>query len=177
MEIIAEIGQNHNGELSLAKELIKSAKEAGADVAKFQAYDAKILFPQSNNPWYEYNCQTELSYDQLEELASFAKEVKIEFMASAFDTDRVKWLESLGVKRHKLASRSIYDHDLINALANTRKPLIASLGMWQKERFPFLAGTMFLFFIAYANPTPHHELHLAKIDFQKYSGFVAIPKE
>ena len=42
-ELIAEIGQNHNGDLDLAKELIRLAKESGADVAKFQVYDAKEL--------------------------------------------------------------------------------------------------------------------------------------
>ena len=44
-EIIAEIGQNHNGDMSVAAELIKEAKRAGADVAKFQVYDARALFP------------------------------------------------------------------------------------------------------------------------------------
>ncbi len=44
MEIIAEIGQNHNGSIILAKELIHAAKENGADVAKFQIYNAKKLF-------------------------------------------------------------------------------------------------------------------------------------
>ncbi len=46
MEIIAEIGQNHNGDLNLAKEMIHAAKENGAEVAKFQLFDAKALFPK-----------------------------------------------------------------------------------------------------------------------------------
>ena len=57
-ELIAEIGQNHNGDLELAKKLIRLAKESGADVAKFQVYDAKELFDSSKkNKWFEYNCQ------------------------------------------------------------------------------------------------------------------------
>ena len=44
MQIIAEIGQNHNGDINLAKELISSAKQNGADVVKFQIYNAKKLF-------------------------------------------------------------------------------------------------------------------------------------
>ena len=55
MEIIAEIGQNHNGDMGLARELICAAKENGADAVKFQVYDARALFPQENNPWYDYN--------------------------------------------------------------------------------------------------------------------------
>ena len=50
-EIIAEIGQNHNGDILVAEKLIKTAKDSGADVAKFQLYDARALFPpKSQNP-------------------------------------------------------------------------------------------------------------------------------
>ena len=65
IEIIAEIGQNFNGDLKLARELIKLAKECGADVAKFQVYDAKALFSKENNPWYDYNCKTELTQNHI----------------------------------------------------------------------------------------------------------------
>jgi sialic acid synthase SpsE len=64
-EIIAEIGQNHNGDIALAVEMIHKVKECGADVAKFQLYDAKALFPKEGNPWYDYNCKTELSKDDI----------------------------------------------------------------------------------------------------------------
>ena len=87
--IIAEIGQNHNGSMSLAKELIHAAKECGASIAKFQLFDAVKLFSKQNNPWYDYNLSTELSYDQAEELSNHCKLVGIEFMASAFDLERV----------------------------------------------------------------------------------------
>ena len=66
MEIIAEIGQNHNGDLKLAKEMIHAAKENGAEVAKFQLFDAKALFPKENNPWYSHNLNAELSREDAE---------------------------------------------------------------------------------------------------------------
>ena len=69
VELIAEIGQNHNGDMGLAKELIHAAKASGADVAKFQLFDALSTFGKENNPWFDYNCQTELSRDQVEMLA------------------------------------------------------------------------------------------------------------
>ena len=122
MEIIAEIGQNHNGDLDLAKKLIHKAKENGANVAKFQLYDAKTLFPREGNPWYEYNCNTELSRDDVEELFEECSKADIEFMASVFDTTRIGWLEELGVFRYKIASRSIYDQDIIESLKKTNKP-------------------------------------------------------
>ena len=64
-KIIAEIGQNHNGDISLALELIQAASESGADVAKFQAFNAQQLFSKKNNPWFDYNLKTELSREQL----------------------------------------------------------------------------------------------------------------
>ena len=132
-EVIAEIGQNHNGDMVLAKELIYAAKEAGANVAKFQLYDAKKLFERKNNDWYEYNCKTELSYVQVQELAEICEKVEIEFMASVFDCIRIGWLEEVGVKRYKLASRSIQEKSLIKEIANKGKPILVSLGMWDKK--------------------------------------------
>jgi len=171
MEIIAEIGQNHNGKMELAKRLIFSAKECGADVAKFQLFDAPSLFPP-DKPWFDYNCRTQLSMADLEKLNKYCKEADIEFMASVFDVERVSWLEEIGVKRYKIASRSIHDQALIEALLATKKPLIASLGMWEKVSFPTIPGnnTVFLYCIS-KYPTPLEDLHLADIDFNKYAGF------
>ena len=172
-KIIAEIGQNHNGDINLAKELIAAASEAGADVAKFQIFDAKSLFTAHNNPWYEYNLKTELSFDQISELADECKKLKIEFMSSAFDTTRVGWLEKLGVKAHKIASRSIDDKELARAILATKKPIIVSLGMWKFDSFPeWLTGeqTSFLYCVS-EYPAPVAKLNLGKVDFSRYAGF------
>lgn len=173
MEIIAEIGQNHNGDIALAKQLIAEAKACGADVAKFQLYDARRLFPQENNPWFEYNCTTELSRQQLGELVRECERVGIEFMASVFDTERVAWLEDVGVQRYKLASRSIGDRELISALTETGKPLLVSLGMWHGDEFPIIdttAPVKFLYCIS-KYPTPLEDVQLASVDFDLYAGF------
>ena len=71
IKIIAEIGQNHNGDIVLAKELISAAKDNGADIAKFQVYDAKSLFSKTDNPWFDYNCSTELARDDIYELIDY----------------------------------------------------------------------------------------------------------
>jgi len=173
VEIIAEIGQNHNGDMLLAKELIHAAKENGADVAKFQLYDAVSLFPKENNPWYEYNCQTELSRDQVTDLNNECQKVGIEFMSSVFDVERIDWLESINVKSHKVASRSIKDASLTNALGATGKRLLVSLGMWDGPKFPQIvtkAQVEFLYCVS-KYPTPLGDLKLSKIDFKNYSGF------
>jgi sialic acid synthase SpsE len=167
MEIIAEIGQNHNGDLNLAKEMIHAAKENGAGVAKFQLFDAKALFPKENNPWYKHNLNAELSREEAESLYEHCTETGIEFMASAFDEERVGWLEAMGVKRHKLASRSIADNNLITALEQTHKPLLVSLGHWQSENLPEIrsrGGIQFLHCIS-EYPTPLEKVNLSSIDF------------
>ena len=92
MEIIAEIGQNHNGDMGLAREMIFEAAAKGADCAKFQLYDAVALFPKEGNPWYEYNLKTEISRSQVDQLAGWCEEANIEFMASVFDLERIDWL-------------------------------------------------------------------------------------
>lgn len=172
IEIIAEIGQNHNGDMALAKELIRHAKKAGADVAKFQLYDAKRLFPKENNPWYDYNLATEISKDDLYTLADECNAVGIEFMASVFDTERIEWLEAIEVKRYKIASRSIFDTDLITGLIQTQKPIIASLGHWKENSFPVInAKKVDYLYCVSKYPTALSDLNLNTVDFKKYSGF------
>jgi len=173
MEIIAEIGQNHNGDMGLARALIDAAKAGGAEVAKFQVYDAVALFPREGNPWYDYNCKTELSRAQVEELARHCADAGIEFMASVFDAERVAWLEDVGVHRYKVASRSVKDRALIDALAATGKPLLVSLGMWDGPEFPVIdaaGGVEFLYCIS-KYPTPLEDLHLGSVDFSRHAGF------
>lgn len=174
MEIIAEIGQNFNGDLALAKKMIQIVKECGADVAKFQVYDAKALFSKENNPWYDYNCKTELTKSDLVELFEECNKVGIEFMASVFDLQRVDWLEELNVKRYKTASRSIRDHDLISKLVATKKPLIVSLGMWGEEKLPEIKSGKKIDYLYCVSkyPTDLTDLHFNEVDFKnKYSGF------
>lgn len=173
MLIIAEIGQNHNGDMELAKEMIKIAADCGADVAKFQLYDAEALFPREGNPWFEYNCRTELSRDQIELLARQCRESGIEFMSSVFDVERVAWLEEIGVERYKIASRSIRDHALLEALLATRKPLIISLGHWNEAGFPKIDTPVkvdFLYCIS-NYPTEFEDVRLSCVDFTRYAGF------
>lgn len=172
IEIIAEIGQNHNGDMDIAKKLIQAAKEVGADVAKFQLYDAKALFPQEGNPWYEYNLSTEISKTQLIELYQECQKYEIEFMASVFDVERIQWLEELNVKRYKIASRSIHDETLIHHLEQTNKPLIASLGYWTKKHFPNIKSSKvdYLYCIS-KYPTDLSDLKFSHVDFTQYSGF------
>ena len=172
-EIIAEIGQNHNGDMEVAKRLIHEAKRAGADVAKFQLYDARALFPKEGNEWFDYNCKTELTRAQIRMLAEECDRAGIEFMSSVFDIERIAWLEEVRAKRYKIASRSIFETALIGAVAATGKPMLVSLGKWDRPGLPdikAIGGVHYLYCIA-KYPPALTEVHLGKVDFNVYAGF------
>ena len=130
--ICAEVGHNHNGNTRLAYEMIRVAKQCGADAVKFQLYDTDKIKKYYESRYSELKW-AELDYSGLVYLKQIADLCTIELMASAFDQERVGWLEKIGVLRHKLASRSIYDKETIHAMEKTKKPIIASLGLWRGE--------------------------------------------
>ena len=172
MEIIAEIGLNFNGDLELAYRLIAAAKKNGANVAKFQLYDAKKLFSKEGNPWYKYNCSTELSYLEAKKLKEACDNLNIEFMASAFDEERVDWLEDLKVSRYKIASRSIFDMALIDKVIKTGKQVLISLGMWDKSELPKLNGNNIGYLYCVSKyPAPLEDIKISKVDFDLFKGF------
>ncbi len=147
IEIIAEIGHNGNGNMKLNKLMIDEVKACGGKIAKFQLYDTDKI----KKPWqsrYMELKMAELTKEETFELAEYCKSIGIEFMASAFDVERVGWLEEIGVKRHKLASRSIRDLDLIKAMEDTGKPIIASLGAWKQTELPEIKNAQFLFCVS-----------------------------
>ena len=105
-KIIAEIGWNHMGDMNLAKEMIKAAKESGADFAKFQTWSVDRLKP---GPWnedgrIEIYKKAELTRENHEELISYCKEVEIEFMSSVFSIADAQLLVDLGIKTVKIPS-------------------------------------------------------------------------
>ncbi len=170
--IIAEIGQNHNGDIGLAKKLVVAAKEGGADIAKFQLYDVDSIFEPSFR-WYAEAKQAQLSKEQAIELARWCQRIGIEFMASVFDIERFKWCEEIGVRRYKVASRSICNYELLDAIASTGKDMILSLGMYQGSEFPRIetSGRVDFLYCVSKYPTMPEDLNFLEIDFNKYSGF------
>ncbi len=140
--IIAEIGVNHNGELELARKLVDAAVKAGADVAKFQVFDAASLVTASapsaeyqiantghNRPQAEMLQELELSRNDFEEISAYCTDRGIEFMASGFSTDDIHFLAGLDVKRFKVPSGEITNLPYLRAIARYGKPVIVSTGM------------------------------------------------
>lgn len=131
LEIIAEIHPQHGGDMGIAREMIREAKRNGADVAKFQLYDATALL----GPAWEY---LELDREQVARLKSWCDQEEIEFMASVFDQERLEWCQELDVARYKIASGTVArDPALCRAVLDCGKETIVSLGHWDGEEKPF----------------------------------------
>lgn len=129
--IIAECGINHLGNMDYARKSIEVAKECGADIWKTQLYHPESLFPNhevivNGHNYYNEVVKTELSFDQVSMLKKYCDKVGIEFLASAFDTTRLHWLEMLHVKRHKIATRMNTNKEYVNKVILTGKEVLFS---------------------------------------------------
>jgi N,N'-diacetyllegionaminate synthase len=130
-EIIAEIHPQHGGSLMVAREMIRQAKLSGADVAKFQLYDAEKLLGHA----WKY---LELSWEDTALIKRWCDEEEIEFMASVFDEERLEWCERLNVGRYKIASPTVKNNRaLCERILNLDKETIVSLGHWTGPEKPF----------------------------------------
>ncbi len=166
--ITAEIGHNHMGNIRLAKLMIEEAKLCGADAVKFQAYDTDKIKKPWQSRYFELKF-SELTKQEFRELKEHCDKVGIEFFASAFDIERLGWLEELGVKRHKIASRSIYDTKLIRAMEKTGKPIIVSLGNWKEPFLPKIKNAQFLYCVSEYPAYITNDTFPSK--FVEYAGF------
>ena len=131
--IIAEIASNWEGSISKAKKLILESKKAGVNAVKFQMWRANDLY-STQNPQWEIIKKSELTFKKAEKLKKYADDQNIEFFCSAFYPEGVDYLESLGVKKYKIASRTCLLNDkhsleTLEKVARTRKPVIISMGM------------------------------------------------
>ncbi len=137
--IIAEIGMNHNGDIELAKEIIKSAAECGCDAAKFQIFtaeklvtkDAKTYGNDGHLPEYQQEMykKYELTHGQYLELKKYCNSLGLEFFASVWDEENADMLEKLDGACFKLGSADITHIPLIKHIAKKNKPIIMSTGM------------------------------------------------
>lgn len=122
--ICAELGINSCGNIELAKQQIDLATAAGVDAVKMQVYNAEKLHGL-NSPVYKDAKKGEFSYKDFKVLADYSP---IEWFASAFDEGAVDLLEEIGVKRYKIASRSMTDWALLEKISKTGKSVIMSTG-------------------------------------------------
>ena len=144
--IIAELSANHNGSLERALKTIKMAKSMGADAVKFQTYTPDTLTIDSDKEdfkikgglWdgltlYELYKSAFTPFEWHEEMFNYAQSVGITCFSTPFDESAVDLLEDLNTPAYKVASFEIIDIPLIQYIASTKKPMIISTGMANKE--------------------------------------------
>ena len=137
--IIAEIGNNHNGNFDLAIKMIDQAIDIGVDCVKFQmrnlgeVYREKSLKKSGEDLGTEYIIDLlnkfELSVEQHHKLYKYCQDRNIIYMCTPWDLKSVDILESFGVLAYKVASADLTNMPLINKLSQTSKPIILSTGM------------------------------------------------
>ena len=138
--VIGEIGLNHNGDVEIAKRLIDVAVEAGAQAVKFQKRTPEIATPEhmrdvpretplGTMTYLDYRYRVEFGEAEYLEIASYAMRAGIDWFASPWDVPSVEFLEDLDVVAYKVASASLTDLELLDAMARTGKPVILSTGM------------------------------------------------
>lgn len=140
--VIAEVSANHGQDFNRAVDMIKVAKECGADAVKFQAGRPDTLTINADNKYfqikhpqwggqtlYELYKKAYTPWEWFKKLKEAADDLEIVFFATAFDKGAVDLLEEIDVPIHKIASFELVDLPLIEYVAKTKKPLILSTGM------------------------------------------------
>ena len=153
--LIAEIGVNHNGSLSLGKKMIDAAVIAGADAVKFQTFDVnELVTKNAEKALYQIqNTGTEGTQHQMlmnfafsdndfHLLHEYCSKKKVQFISSPFDLGSVSLLQRLGVDLIKIPSGEITNTPYLIAVAKTKKPIILSTGMSTLGEIEFALSTL-----------------------------------
>ncbi|NQT46490.1 MAG: N-acetylneuraminate synthase family protein [Candidatus Omnitrophica bacterium] len=128
VKIIAEIGENHIGDMDIAKRLIREAAEAGADYVKFQSYRPENF--STDDPEYEWFKKVSLSDGAHSMLKRYAEECGIEFTSSPFSVERAEFLcGELGLKEIKIASGVMLNFPILNYINSRVDTVFLSTGM------------------------------------------------
>lgn len=153
--IIAEAGVNHNGSLSMARELVREAAEAGVDYVKFQTFHAeKCVSRFAEKAEYQINNTGKANETQLEmvkklelseqdhlELMEYCRNLGVGFFSTAFDLDSIDFLHSLNLGLWKIPSGEITNYPFLVRIARMNEPVLLSTGMCTLEE---IASTLLL---------------------------------
>ncbi|MFT8709132.1 MAG: N-acetylneuraminate synthase family protein [Sporolactobacillus sp.] len=142
--VIAEIGNNHNGSVSLAKQLVDEAVAAGADCAKFQMRHLQTLYKNKGNSnddredlGSQYTLDLlnkfQLTEQEMFEVFDYCKEKGIIPLCTPWDMESFHALDQYGMDGYKIASADLTNHPLLHAIARSGKPVICSTGMSRED--------------------------------------------
>ncbi len=137
--LIAEIGINHNGDIKIAKKLIDAAVESKFDAVKFQKRDIDLVYSKEmldsyrESPWgntqREQKNGLEFGDKEYSEINNYCQSKKIDWFASAWDLNSLKFLDKYNCKFNKVASAMIIDETFLNEVAKRKKHTFISTGM------------------------------------------------
>lgn len=186
--IIAEIGNNHNGDLFRAKQLIDSAIAAGADFVKFQMRHLEDLYrnrgmadDRSADLGAQYTLDLlskyQLPKEDMFRAFDYCLKHGIQPLCTPFDLASLTSLEEYGMVGYKLASADLTNHELLLALTQTGKPLICSTGMSTEQEIEKAiellksSGTQFVLLLCNSTyPAPFKDINLSYMDRLKALG-------
>ena len=174
--IVAEIGSNWEGSITKAKKIIRECKKAGANAVKFQMWRAEDLYATSHPNWKNIK-KSELTFSKTREIKNYSDKQGIEFFCSAFYPEAVDLLESLNVKKYKIASRTClfkdpFSLETLTKKSLTKKPVIISMGMGgNKEKIKkiFLKNQITFCYCISEYPTKINKINWKNAI--KYDGF------
>lgn len=176
--IIAEIGNNHQGEIKLAKELVDHAVAAGVDCAKFQMRNVSALYrndgaadDDSADLGAQYTMDLlskfQLTNDELFEVFDYCKSKGVLPLCTPWDLDSLRALEEYGMPAYKVASADFTNYELLSKIAATGKPFICSTGMTSeaeiKKTAHYLDSLSADYVLLHCNstyPTPYKDVNL-----------------
>ena len=174
--VIAEIGNNHNGSLKTALQLVDSAVEAGADCVKFQMRQLSNVYRSKNFPvaddlGVEYQIDLldrfNLSNENHQLIFDYCKDNDIEYMCTPWDEQSVEILAKMGVDKFKIASADLMNFELISRVAKYSKHLVASTGMATEDEINLAIAHFETLGVDYtflhcnsAYPAPFHDINL-----------------
>ena len=141
--LIAEIGINHNGDLDITKKLIDNAVDAKFDAVKFQKRDLSIVYTKELldseriSPWgttqRDQKKGLEFEKKEYDQIDQYCKNVKIDWFASAWDSNSLKFLDQYNLKYNKVASAMIVDQNFLKEIAKRKRHTFISTGMSSVE--------------------------------------------
>jgi len=137
--VVAEIGINHNGDVSIAEKLVEEASRCKADAVKLQTYVTEKRVPKDSSV-YGILKKCELSHEAQADLKALAERRGLIFFSTPFDLDSVDFLRRLGVGLFKIASFDLVNVALLRKVASAKSPVIASRGMANRSEIDSAIG-------------------------------------
>lgn len=176
VEIVAEIGVNHDGSMDKALQLMEAAQDAGCNTVKYQLFSAERSYAPER---CEEMKRLELSRDNIKELKRAAELMKIGFLCTPDDLDDARFLRDIGVERIKIGSSNVTNLPLLRAVAAFDVDVILSTGACSQfevakavQQFGRInCGELILLHCVSAYPAPLSQMNMRAINMLAAYGY------